>query len=343
MEMALMRWHNSGSARRLHKNIHEFANVCFAFGFRVWTAFELNCSRHHHTILWRMRASVAALWRFACCFHFSFWPVSARCFYTITNDGRHRQRWTYYFRIECTGTNRVSTCTQTVVSYVRILISFFNFFFFLYIVHARSVCVVIVCESLETLNFYFGAQLYGFHYSDELLCECVEPATISNWQMSFVLCARNSQPTRILCPRMARSRNGVRTNFLWLCENRSIDAVTIIASHSHHASWQSFDTVVRSFGCHESCFRCTFGPPNCACMRPISSHTSHRCHTHTNRTARIRKNTENASLRNCESFSMAFTSWWWVDWTVASQAASAHIIERILFFSYTVFLFPQSS
>lgn len=45
------------------------------------------------------------------------------------------------------------------------------------------------------------------------------------------------------------------------------------------------------------------------------------------------------SLRNCESFNMAFTSWWWVDWTVASQAASAHIIERILFFSYTVFFF----
>lgn len=94
MEMALMRWHNSDNVRRTYKNIHEFANVCFAFDFRV-----IVCERHLNPIaagiIMRFYDVCAHRWRFCDvshgCFHSTFCPVSARCFYTITNDGRHRQ------------------------------------------------------------------------------------------------------------------------------------------------------------------------------------------------------------------------------------------------------------
>lgn len=83
---------------------------------------------------------------------------------------------------------------------------------------------------------------------------------------------RTKQSTRILCLQMSRSRDSVRTDFQCLCENRSIDAVTIISSQP-----SCIMAVIRhrrrSFGCHESCFRCSLGSPNCFSMR-ATSHTS---------------------------------------------------------------------
>lgn len=149
MEMALMRWHNSDNVRRTYKNIHEFANVCFAFDFRV-----IVCERHLNPIaagiIMRFYDVCAHRWRFCDvshgCFHSTFCPVSARCFYTITNDGRHRQK-KLLFSNRMHRHHRVYAC-----HFIHSHFNLFLHFIFFSLTHSvgRSVRNVIVCESKNT-------------------------------------------------------------------------------------------------------------------------------------------------------------------------------------------------
>lgn len=125
--------------------------------------------------------------------------------------------------------------------------------------------------------------------------------------MSFVLCARNSQREYCVCKCPEAVIVCVRIFNVCVKIVRSTPSPSSVASH--HASWQSFDTVVgRSAATNHVFVARSAHRIASVCVRHRTQAKSSHIEPHESYGARIRKNTENASLRNCESFSMAFTS-----------------------------------